>query len=69
MKLPGGVEFEFSELKQIGEQAQSVGLLRRPEQKYSFEEEVTRMLTESIEAFQAGGLGMVLNANVRLLGT
>jgi len=37
MKLPGGVEFEFSELMQIGEQAESAGLLKQPEHKYSFE--------------------------------
>ena len=37
MKLPGGVEFEFSELKQIGEEAASAGLLKPAEDTYSFQ--------------------------------
>lgn len=37
MKLPGGLEFEFNELEQIGANAKSAGLLKPAKQKYSFE--------------------------------
>lgn len=64
MKLPGGVELEFSDLKRIGEEAASAGLLKQTEHdKYSFQS-----IYEKDPNLAMAGLRIELEGRLRKLG-